>query len=193
MLFILFFFSSEIAAQSPYLSFSATMDTSGFVHRRYMVEMKICQPKKMTESADYFNPDTSTINFMSLKSKDVECGNYAVNGEGIEVLAGDIGFAKYNEFTFSNQVFAWEKIIVLRISDFADTTSKKPRRMYLVLPVRYKAFVTFINIENIRFTEGAIIDASNAKSYYSGRTLKIELDLKSTEPVLTTSIDKTWL
>lgn len=178
IIIILYFISSTVAAQSPYLSVKATMDTSLYPGRKYLLEMKICSPVTRTSTGDYFSHDTSAIDFMSLMSPGISCAEYSLNGEGVEVLAGDIRFAKYNEFTFSNQVFAWEKIIVFRITDVSgDVRTSDP--MYIVVPVRYKAFVSHILLKDIPYYQGELLDASDAPGKYRNSALQLEISPKT--------------
>jgi hypothetical protein len=185
--------SSGAEAQSPYLSVSAGMDTRGNTGKKYRMEMKICKPLKMS-AGDWFTPDTSAIDFSRLDSANVECGEYMDNGDGIEVLAGNISFPKYNSYSFSNQVFAWERIIVFRITDETQGETGNLPRMYLVLPVKYKSFVTHIYLPNIPFTEGKVLDAGNALGAYAGGKLSIRFN---TGDLTTTPVEnfyaKTWL
>lgn len=72
--------------------------------------MKICDPNKKSERGNWFTRDTSTIDFTSLKTSDVNCGKYFDKGPG-EPLTYNKEEIPFNKFEFSNQVFAWEKYL----------------------------------------------------------------------------------
>ncbi len=104
------------SAQSPYLSLIVKMDPIKSSDVRYKIEMKICEPKKMNERGSWFSHDTSSIDFASLKSDDINGGGYLDKGTTTLISGKDEG-PTFNQFEFSGQVFAWEKIFVFRISN----------------------------------------------------------------------------
>ena len=146
LLFVLVFFYCHGAfAQSPGLIVNLTMDSieTGAVH--FKIEMKICEPVSGSAINGYFTNDRSTIDFKKLTEKDITCGRYIDNYETAY---------PFYYFHYGNQVFAWEKIIVWKIS--ASTRDwKEP--MYVILPVKIKSFVTFIEINNVEFEAGKFI------------------------------------
>lgn len=163
LLFLLLIVAAKLNAQSPYLSVKVKMDSIKTTSTAYLLEIKFCEPKRTTERGSWFTHDTSDINFGSLKEDEVRCNSFFKNGDGIEILSGGQRFDKYNAFDYGNQVFAWEKIIVFRISDTSDTDKKNA--MYLVIPVVYKSFITSVNISGIEFQAGQVvmIDKPNAE------------------------------
>ena len=120
------------------------MDVSGSV--KYKIEMKICEPINPSASNGYFNNDTSTINFKTLTFSQIKCGEYISNYDGKK---------DYNKYYYSNQVFAWEKIIIWKIMDWSSRGWHQP--MYIILPVKMKSFVTDIEIKNIVFQSNKVI------------------------------------
>ena len=115
LLSLLVFFNLITTAQSPVLTINVLMDSVKSDGIRYKIEMNICKPKKMTERGNWFSHDTSAIDFGSLKSSDIECGEYTDKGMPTLILGKEE--EQLNRFKFSNQVFAWEKIFVFRIMD----------------------------------------------------------------------------
>jgi hypothetical protein len=83
------------------------------------------------------------IDFKKLTEKDIRCESYI----------GNYDTSAYHYY-FSNQVFAWEKIIVWKISASYDD-QKGP--MYVILPVKIKSFVTFITVKDVAFESGKFI------------------------------------
>lgn len=163
-------------SQSPSLSVKIQMDNESTSFLNYMIEMKICTPAKTTKKGNWFSHDTSKINFTALKEEEVDCNNYLKNGEGIEVLSGDKQFEDYNIYEYHNQVFAWEKILVFRISD--QSSAAYSPYMYIILPVRYKSFVTSIALSGIIFQPGKVIFLDNLKTEYEENALYIQKNLK---------------
>src|SRR6478735_8829653 len=105
-------------AQSPYLSILVKMDSLKAESTRYKIEMKICNPIKKTERGNWFARDTSTIDFVSLRSNDIKCGDYFDKGMN-EPLNYKKEETLFNKFEFSQQVFAWEEIFVFKISNWS--------------------------------------------------------------------------
>src|SRR5437868_12291198 len=103
------------SSQSPILTINVIMDSVKADGIRYKIQMNICRPKKMTERGSWFSHDTSTIDFTSLKSNDIECGGYF--DKGMPTLISGDEEELINQFKFSGQVFVWEEIYVFRISD----------------------------------------------------------------------------
>jgi hypothetical protein len=147
------------------------MDEASIQHTAFLLEMKFCEPKKTTEQGNWFDKDTSSINFKALKADDVFSSDFFKNGEGKEVLTGNYTFDKYNVFDYGNQVFAWEKIIVFRITDTAAVN--KMNAMYIVLPVINKSFVTAIVLPDITFQPGKVIWMDKVSSVYNKNRLTI--------------------
>ncbi len=148
--FIVFHFSAT--AQSPYLSVFVKMDSVKSEDTWYKIEMKICEPKKMTKRGDVFSHDSSAIDFTSLQPGDIACQNY-MQSEKINEKE------TYNQFRFGNHIFAWEKILVFRISN-RSSRGWWPE-MYIVLPVKHKSFVTSISLSGIEFQSGKILFVSD--------------------------------
>lgn len=168
---LLLHFSSN--SQSPYLSVRVKMDSAARDFTDYRISMKICEPLKMTKRGDIFKPDTSSIDFVKLKPADISCGHYSYI-EGPDDYAGSK--ARFNEYEFGNQVFAWEKMLVFRIADYS-SRGWHPE-MYIIVPVKYKAFVTLIDITGIAYEEGTMVFADNYDAKYDGMKLRISLSLK---------------
>lgn len=171
ILFICFCIAILAKAQSPGLSVIASMNTKQEQSRQYKIEMKICSPIVMTERGGWFTHDTSAIDFGNLKLSEVTCGKFSGNGDGVEVLSGNKEFAKYNFYEYQNQVFAWENILVFRITD--STAGSQLEAMYIVLPVRYKSFSTDVYIENILFQPGRLLLLNTTEASYKGGDLII--------------------
>ena len=120
------------------------MDVSGSV--KYKIEMKICEPINPSVSNGYFNNDTSTINFKTLTTSQIKCGEYIANYNGAK---------DFNIYYYNNQLFAWEKIIVWKIMNWSSRGWHQP--MYIILPVKMKSFVTHIEINEIEFQSDKVI------------------------------------
>lgn len=151
-IFILTLLSVLSFAQSPGLSIRLNMKDSETANKKYLIEMKICTPLQLSERGSWFSKDTSSIRYNSLQADEIECGNYMFNGEGVELLNEKEESKKNNIYSFSNQVFAWEKIIVFQIKDISIEESVLP--MYIALPVKYKSFITKIEFNDIQFKPG---------------------------------------
>lgn len=177
--------TTNAEAQSPYLSVTASMDTGIISGRKYKIEMKICQPVKTTKGDDWFSPDTSTLNFSELKSEELICSEYQANGEGIEILSGNLKFDQYNSYKYSNQVFAWEKVLVFRITDETEGDTPGTSSMYMVLPVKYKSFITNITIDSIPFIKDHLLDLGSSPGAYINNRLRMRIqpDVRTAIPI----------
>ncbi len=144
LLFILIIFYGHAAfAQSPGLIIHLRIDSVKTGGLGFKIEMKFCDPVIKTKAGTYFTNDSSTIDFRKLTEKDIGCTPYKQNSNK----------SSYHYY-FSNQVFAWEKIIIWKISA-ASRDWKEP--MYVILPVKIKSFVTFIEIKDVEFEAGKFI------------------------------------
>src|SRR5262245_10787586 len=105
LLIIAFFAQLSATAQSPYLSFILNMDSIKSSAFRYKIEMKICEPKTLSERGSWSNHEVSTIKFDSLRSKDINCGNYFDKGLP-DLISGQKEKTPINQFEYGNQLFA---------------------------------------------------------------------------------------
>ena len=185
--FILLFHLAT-SAQSPSLSILLKMparqsvsggDSAKTESIRYKIEMKICEPKKMTERGGWFTHDTSKIDFPSLKPDDINCGEYF--DKGTPTLISGKEEEKFNQFEFSGQVFAWEKIFVFKISNISSRAWWP--EMYVIMPVRYKSFITQINLTDIEFQSGKVIFLTDLKGTYDEKKLSFTQSLRNKEGV----------
>lgn len=167
-------------AQSPGLTINIIMDSAKLDFTLYKIEMKICKPKKMTERGSWFSHDTSTIDFASLNANDIECGEYFDKGMG-EPLTYNKEEILFNKFEFANQVFAWEKIFVFKISNWS-SRGWQPE-MYIVMPVKYKSFQTSIEITDIENLSGKVVFLSDVNASYDESKLNIRQSLKDAKAV----------
>lgn len=140
---LIFFYSHSAYAQSPGLIIHFNVDSIKADVLDFKIEMKFCEPHKRTTSKSPFTKDSSTIDFKKLAEKDISC----------EAYIGNYNSNTYHYY-FSNQVFAWEKIIIWKLSA-ASGNSKE--YMYVILPVKIKSFVTFIEINDVVFEPGKFI------------------------------------
>jgi hypothetical protein len=178
--FVILLFDLAAAAQSPGLTINLRMDPDKARAIHYKISMKICEPRKMTNRGGLFAHDTSAIDFTSLKAGDINCDDYFDNGMPT-LISGEEEDRPFNQFKFSNQVFAWEKIFVFRISD---TTSKtRQTDMYIVIPMKYKSFRTTIDIKGIVFQPGKVIFLTSLKGKYSDEKLSFKRSLKKIKGV----------
>jgi len=141
-----FFYCHDAFGQSPALIADLTMDSikTGAVH--FKIEMKLCEPVDKSPVNGVFTNDRSTIDFKALTENNITCGRYIDNYED------DHPF--YN-FRYGNQVFAWEKIIIWKIMNISSRALHEP--MYIILPVKIKSFITYIEIKDIAFEGGKFI------------------------------------
>ncbi len=184
LLTTIFLIKLTAAAQSPYLSILVKMDSVKAGSTRYKIEMKICDPNKKTERGNWFTRDTSTIDFGSLISNDINCAEYFDKGTPT-LISGEEEEKPFNQFQFNNHVFAWEKIFVFKISNWS-SRGLQPE-MYIVIPMKYKSFVTNIALSDIEFQPGKVIFLTNYKvSYTSSQDanyLSIDRSLKNEKAV----------
>jgi len=169
-----------VLAQSPGLTINVIMDSAKAESVHYKIEMKICKPKKITERGNWFSHDTSTIDFTSLKASEIDCGEYFDKGIG-EPLTYNKEEIPFNKFQFSGQVFAWEELYVFRISNYSSRAWWPP--MYIVVPMKYKSFVTQIDITDSEFQSGKVIFLTDANAFYDEKKLIIRQSLKNVKGV----------
>jgi hypothetical protein len=177
---VLLLFSLLPAAQSSYLSVNVSMDSIKAGDEQYKIEMKICEPEKTTERGILFGHDTSAIDFASLKTGEIDCGEYSSEGMP-DLISGGDEEVSFNHFKFANQVFAWEKILVFRIRNVLST--EEDPGMYIVMPMRYKSFQTFIKLIKIEFRPGKVIFMSQLKGIYDESRLSITQSLEKEKGV----------
>lgn len=170
---------SAAVAQSPSLSVRFAMDMKDDVTAisKYKIEMKICEPVKRTDKDGWFTNDTSDINFSVLTAADIICGNYMLEGQGKEVLSGEKEGPKNFSYAYSNQHFAWESILIFRITN--KSSRGLQQSMYIIMPVRYKSFVTSITINDVAYRSGNVIFIDNAAASYPKQRLTINHSLKN--------------
>jgi hypothetical protein len=179
-IFSVFLFCQPAKAQSPYLNMLVTMDSSSIGPVRYSIEMKICEPKKRTDRGSWFSHDTSAIDFGKLTAAVINCGQYMQKGEPDRISGGNNDPVP-NKFTFSNQVFAWEKIFVFRIANMSSRGWTPD--MYVVMPMPYKSFVTLVVVKDIQFQSGKVVFLDKLNGEYRESALTIERSLKGIKGV----------
>ena len=166
-------------AQSPYLSILVKMDSIKADGTRYKIEMKICEPKKKTERGDWFSHDTSRINFSSLKKEEIDCGDYFDKGTPT-LISGQEKESSMNEFEFSGQLYAWEHIFIFRIANMSSRGLTPD--MYVVMPMKYKSFLTHIKLTDLEFQSGKVMFLSDYHASYTAtqdkKFLNIDQSLK---------------
>lgn len=155
------------------------MDTAGKSNARYVIAMKLCSLKKPSPHKDWFGFEKSKVNFESLTPAGVKCGEYIVNGGGLEYLAGDPGLNPFNEYEYGNQNFAFEYILVFRITD---SSAKESPPMFVVFPVKYKSFVTNVSLASVPFQAGKVIYLKEADVDRSS-SLRLKASLKKTKGI----------
>jgi hypothetical protein len=141
----------------------------------YKIEMKICEPTKMTKYSDWFSHDTSKINFNSLKANDITCGDFFDKGMPT-LISGEDEEKPINQFEYGNQFYAWEHIFIFRISNMS-SRGWHPE-MYIVMPVKYKSFRTRIDLSGIELQSGKIIFLTEYAAAYNDSKLYINQSLK---------------
>jgi hypothetical protein len=177
LLATMFFLNSlVVGGQSPYLSILLKMNSARANGKDYKIEMKVCEPKNISDRGDWFSHEISKIDFASLKSDEINCGEYFDKGTA-ELISGEEEEKSFNEFKYANQVFAWEKIFVFRISNWP-SRGEKPE-MYIVIPMKYKSFVTSIKLSDIEFHSGKVIFVTDFKTSQDGMYLNIDQSLKN--------------
>lgn len=162
------------SAQSPYLSVKLNMDSKDGGSNIYEIKMKICDVKNPTQYSDWFSADTSRIDFAALNMENTQCGEYFFDDDEKIQLSGEKEEKKNNSFEFGNQVFAWEKILVFRIT----SQSQKTDTMYLILPMKYKSFISFVNLTDLVFQPEKVIFLNKVKASYKETRLFINQSLK---------------
>ena len=170
----------NMMGQSPHVTLLLKMDSFYKDNHRFQIQMKICKPKKMTVWGDWFSHDTSTIDFAFLKTNDIDCGEYFDKGMPT-LISGKEEEEPFNQFEFSNQVFAWEEIYVFRITNASSRGWWPP--MYVVLPMKYKSFTTSVNLNDITFQSGKVIFLNNVNAAYTETRLIIKQSLKNEKAV----------
>jgi hypothetical protein len=171
---LLIILGSGSSAQSPGLQVDLWMDPVKAGSVLYKIEMKICEPRKMTNRGDWFAHDTSMIDFTSLKSSDINCDPYL--NDAVSTIVPSDEEKILNHFEFSNQVFAWEKIFVFRIT--SPSSRRQATAMYIIIPMKYKSFVTTINIKDVVFQPGKVIFLTDIKGRYDRKKLSFTRSLK---------------
>ncbi len=169
--------STGLYAQSPYLSIEVKMDRYMTEQTNYRISMKVCEPLKMTNRGDWFAKDTSRIDYLNLKSSDFSCGNYNF----IEGPSNSVTYpgTQFNLYQFANQVFAWEKVLIFRIGNYSSPVNVP--EMFIVLPMKYKSFVTKVELSDVPFESGKVVYLSDPSASYSkdGSRLTIEQSLRN--------------
>ena len=168
-------------AQSPYLDVKFSMDAKTTVGMRFDIEMKFCSPLHKTNYTNWFTQDTSSISFQTLKANEIDCSDYLKSEEGLELINGKQPQPAKNTYHYGNQVFAWEKVLVFRITKISTAGIIAP--MYFVLPVRYKSFRTSINLTDIPFRPGSIFFIKNANAKYEKNLLQVDSNFESLQKV----------
>jgi len=175
LLSMLLFYGLAVTAQTPYFSVIVKMDSAKTEGKRYKIEMKFCHPSHATDKGDWFKADTSNVDFANLKPGDVICNEYFDKGMP-EVILGKEEEIPVNQFKFTNQVFAWEQIVIVKISD--QSSRGWHPEMYIVFPVKYKSFVTYISLSDIDFLSGNVLFADNYAASKKGMSMSVDLSLK---------------
>ena len=181
-------------AQSPFLTVRLNMDQVDTVtsQNNFKIEMKIGFPKKKSEKGNWFSMDTSTINFSALKASEISFGDYRQAGTGIEVLSGEENQSVHNSFNYGNIIYAWESILIFRITNTSSTTAQQP--MYVIVPMKYKCFFSTVTIEEVVFKSGHVVFIENVVATYTKERLFINLSLKNeTGIAVEKSLYKDWV
>ena len=144
---------------------------------KFKIEMKICEPINKTVIGDWFTNDTSDIVFSKLTAADINCGKYMVEGEGIEVLSGEKIVPRYNSYKFSNQRFAWESILIFRISNRSSPGLQPP--MYVIVPIKHKSFVSSVSIADVTYKSCNVVFIDKATATFPNKRLTINHSLKN--------------
>ena len=138
--------------------------------------MKICEPVKKSETGNWFSHDTSMINFDSLRLQGIKCGKYFVD-DMPELISGEVEEPLINKLKFSNQVFAWEKLFVFRITSPYTRAWSPP--MYIVVAMPYKSFRTIVDLTDIEFKAGQVIFVSKPEAVYGKGFLAVRQSFKT--------------
>lgn len=173
------FYCMTAAAQSPGLTAHLRMDPVESGSIQFKIEMKICKPLKTTEVKDYLTNDSSTLDFKALTEKDMLCRRYMGNSAGAD---------SFYHYYFSNQVFAWEKFMIWKITNISSRGVVDP--MYVIMPVKLKSFVTFIEVNDVPFEDGRFIWIDQEGKIEPDRKQHISVSLKNRKGV---NVDKSLL
>ena len=157
--------------QTPGLSVSLRMDSLKAKNLVYKIEMKLCEPLEKSAGGDAFSNDTSEINFSSLRAAQLSCDEY-ISTNSTFVFGEET--KPVNRFEYDRNMFAWEHIIVFKISH---PNAKQPG-MYVVMPIMYKSFITHIELNDVWFQPGKVIFLNNYNASYQGLYLNTLLSLK---------------
>src|SRR5215213_4910262 len=141
------FLKTELAAQSPYLSLTAKMADDETAFRKYRIELKMCSIKNKKGFSRVFSGDTSKIDFTKLERNDFSCTGFFKEDRSTDDVL--------NTFSYGNQFYTYETVLILRFTDMSSRGWHAP--MFIVIPVRYESFVTFIELNDIFFKSGKII------------------------------------
>lgn len=189
-----FILCSVAVAQSPSLFIQFSMDKlyNLTTSDNFKIEMKICTPIKKSGKKDWFSSETSAINFLTLTASDIDCGKYKIEGEGIEVLSGEKEVPKRNSYSYSNQYFAWENILIFKISNTSAAGIQPP--MYVIMPIKYKSFFTSVIITDVVYKSGNVVFIDNTVATYPKKRLAINHSLKNeTGIAVKKSLYKDWV
>ncbi len=184
------FIKPAINKQSPYLSVKVEMDSARLSYHNYKIEMKICEPVTKSKRGGWFEPDTSHINFDSLKTGEVNCDAFHENGYGYESLNGPAA-KRFNAYEYVNQLFAWEKILVFKVSDYSSRGWHQ--EMYIVLPLKYKAFITTVSITDLVYREGSVVYLDGSSATRDGSKVKYSFSLRSQSSVSLKEQQPGWI
>lgn len=171
-------FYNTAFAQSPSLSVLIKMDLEKNNSIDYRIEMKICEPVTPSPNKNYFDNERSSINFKALSDTDIVCGKYTstYNTEN-----------EFNGYQYSNQVFAWEKLLVWKITNESSRDWKKP--MFLVLPVKLKSFVTHIEITDVAFQQGNLLWLADDGKLLKNKRQQFNISVKDRKGIALTKAD----
>lgn len=173
--------ATNTKGQSPSLRIRVSMDSVTTKQGQFKISMKICEQVKGSAKDSWFTKDTSAIDFIKLRPEDVKCGSFMENGDGMEILSGGKTFTVYNSYEYSQQRFAWESILVFRITNESSAAWWPP--MYIILPVKYKSFVTHISLTGIIFQSDKIFFLDHPDAAYHAATLFINQDCRLSKGV----------
>ncbi|HRX92868.1 MAG TPA: hypothetical protein P5158_02075 [Chitinophagaceae bacterium] len=157
-----------VKGQSPYLAVRVEMDSTE-QHTDYSIEMRVCTPVNAIKTSDWFTPDTSTINFSEIGKDALQ---YDAFKSTDDFYRNKSGGKLYNRFRYGNQVFAWEKILVFRITNHSSRGLQPP--MFIVLPMIYKSFISTVTLTNIIYQSGHIVFLDKPAAYYKDDRLYIK-------------------
>jgi hypothetical protein len=113
----------------------------------YGMELQICSIKKGSSNIKLFSGDTSEIDFAKLSTNDFSCSEF--------ISTPDSYRPQLNNFSYGNQVYTFEKILVLCITN-RSSAGLMPA-MFVIVPIKYESFVTFVLLRNIVFQSGEMI------------------------------------